>query len=212
MDPSTKLVKAYLELCGYFVLAPPPIRGADHAGYVDATDLEVIAVRFPHASRDLVRGDTRPLDLFMGSDPILEPFDGVDVLVGEVREGAAGLNPSLRRAQTVAFALRRVGCCRASAVEGEAWRVVEQGSSVMPMPGGLPCRVRQIAFAGRGIAAEHGALTISLNHCAKFVAYRLEEGREVLAGAQFMDSVRGLIALHDRISDQGSGWTDGRAA
>lgn len=66
------------------------------------------------------------------------------------------------------------------------------------MPGGLPCRVRLMAFAGTGAAAEGHLVT--LDHCARFIAGRLREARDVLAGAQFKDPVLGLLALQDKLA------------
>ena len=48
MDTVVGLVKAYLELCGYFVLAELPVRAPEGGTYRDVTDLDIVAVRFPH--------------------------------------------------------------------------------------------------------------------------------------------------------------------
>lgn len=152
MDTAVALVKAYLELCGYFVLAELPVRAVGRQGSYDVTDLDIVAVRFPHPPRGLGH-DVDVLDLFLGIDPRLQTFEGgVDVVIGEVKEGHARLNPALRRARTVAFALRRVGCCPEPEIEREAYRVVEEGAAEMTMAGQVPCRVRLVAFAGHGTA------------------------------------------------------------
>jgi hypothetical protein len=208
MDTAVGLVKAYLELCGYFVLAELPVRAADRQGYHDVTDLDLVAVRFPHPPRSPGH-DVAPLDLFLGLDPRLQASEeGVDVLVGEVKEGAARLNPALRRARTVAFALRRVGCCPEPDVEREAWRVVEAGAAEMAMPGRVSCRVRLVAFAGHGTADGRGVLTVPLGHCATFVRARLREAGDVLAGTQFKDPVLALYALEDKLARYGVGDAD----
>lgn len=200
MDTAVALVKAYLELCGYFVLAELPVRAAGRQGYHDVTDLDVVAVRFPHLPRGLGR-DAAPLDLFLGLDPQLGILKaGVDVLIGEVKEGHARLNPALQRARTVAFALWRVGCCPEPDVEREAWRVVEAGTAEMAMPGRVPCRVRLVAFAGHGTADERGVLTVPLGHCADFIARRLRDAHAVVAGAQFKDPVLGLFVLQAKLA------------
>src|SRR6266540_2147324 len=112
MDTAVGLVKTYLELSGYFVLAELPVRERRGASYQDVTDLDVIAVRFPHAPASLSGPGARPLEVFLGVDQALATSQhGVDVIVGEVKEAEARINPALRRARTVAFALRRLGCC-----------------------------------------------------------------------------------------------------
>lgn len=219
MDTAVSLVTSYLELCGYFVLAELPVRAPDARGYHDVTDLDVIAVRFPHTPHALPRRAARPLEVFLGVDPALDSFtDGVDVIIGEVKEGEARLNPALHRAQTVAFALRRVGCCPEEAVEEEARAVVRAGARELAMPGRVRCRVRLLAFSGHGTASERGVLTMSLGHCAGFIAGRLRDARDVLAGTQFKDPVLGLFALQDKLARRDAafpgaepGTPDGRA-
>ena len=111
MDTAVGLVKTYLELCGYVVLAELPVRAPEGGTYRDVTDLDIVAVRFPHPPLALPRRLARPLAVFLGVDPALESFEaGVDVIVGEVKEGRTRLNPALRREETIAFALRRLGC------------------------------------------------------------------------------------------------------
>jgi hypothetical protein len=201
MDTAVALVKTYLELCGYFVLAELPMRAPDSGGYRDVTDLDVIAVRFPHPERQDTRRTTRPLDVFLGEDPVLgTTVEGVDVLIGEVKEGAARLNPALRRAETVAFALRRVGCCPEDAVDEQARLIARDGERVLAMPGRVRCRVRLVAIGGHGTAVPVGVQTVSLAHCAQFIAERLREAHDVLAGAQFKDPVLGLFALQEKVT------------
>ena len=201
MDTAVGLVKAYLELCGYFVLAELPVRVAENGAYHDVTDLDIVAVRFPHPRLALPQRITRPLEVFLGADPALETFDtGVDVIIGEVKEGRARLNPALHREETIVFALRRLGCCPEADVATEARVIAHTGQHEMAMPGQVRCRVRLVAFAGSGHASEHGVLTISLKHCAQFVTERLHEASDVLAGTQFKDPVLGLFALQGKLA------------
>lgn len=200
MDTAVGLVKAYLELCGYFVLAELPVRTPDARGYHDVTDLDVIAVRFPHAPAALSRRAARPLDVLLGADPDLAVAgDRVDLIIGEVKEGEARLNPALHRAETIAFALRRVGCCPEETVEAEARAVARDGIRDLAMPGRTPCRVRLVAFGGHGAASERGVLTLPLAHCAEHIAARLREYADVLAGGQLKDPVLGLFALQAKL-------------
>ena len=201
MDTAVGLVKAYLELCGYFVLAELPVRAPEGGTYRDVTDLDIMAVRFPHPPLALPERVTRPLDVFLGVDPALEVFEaGVDVIVGEVKEGRARLNSALRREETIAFALRRLGCCPETTVQAEARAIARAGAHEMTMPGQVRCRVRLVGFAGSGNLPEHGVLTVGLGHCAQFISERLRSARDVLAGTQFKDPVLGLFALQDKLA------------
>lgn len=201
MDTAVALVKSYLELCGYFVLAELPVRAKDGETYRDVTDLDVVAVRFPHVPLAGSRSAARPLEVLLGTDPALGTFeDGVDVVIGEVKEGHARINPALRRDETIAFALRRLGCCPEQRIDEEARMVRLGGSRELSMPGEVRCRVRLVAFAGHGVASDHGVQTVSLGHCVDHVAHRLRQARDVLAGTQFKDPVLGLLALQDKIA------------
>jgi hypothetical protein len=203
MDAAVAVVKSYLELCGYFVLTELPVRVADQHGYHDATDLDILAVRFPHEPPALPARQVRPLEVLLGADPFLESLtDGLDLLVGEVKQGHARLNPALHRAETVAFALRRIGCCPEESIAAEARMIVKTGRHEMTMSGGQRCRVRLVAFAGQGTAHEYGVLTLSLGHCAQFIRERLRQARDVLATTQWKDPVLSLFALQEKLALQ----------
>ncbi len=203
MDTAVGVVKAYLELCGYFVLAELPVREANGDGYRDITDVDVLAVRFPHPPVVRLRQVTDPLDVFLGIDPALHALDeGVDVIVGEVKEGRARLNPSLRRAETLAFALRRVGCCPERQIPGEVQAILRTGLQEMAMPGQVRCRVRIVVFGGSGESGERGVHTILLAHCWQFIEEKLQRAGKLLAGVHFKDPVLGFFMLHDKVVRQ----------
>jgi len=201
MDTAVGVVKAYLELCGYFVLAELPVRGAEDGGYRDVTDLDIVAVRFPHPPLALPRRVSSPLEVFLGVDPALQVYEeGVDVIVGEVKEGRARLNPSLRRAETLAFALRRVGCCPEPQIPEEVQAILRAGRQEMAMPRQVQCQVRIVVFGGSGESGERGVQTILLAHCWQFIEEKLQRAREVIAGGHFKDPVLGFFMLHDKIT------------
>ena len=59
----------------------------------------------------------------------------MDVPIGELKEGRARVNRVLRRAQTVAFALRELGCCPEEQPDKEARMLVPSGQRDPAMPG-----------------------------------------------------------------------------
>ena len=133
-------------------------------------------------------------------DPELGGSDEeMDVIIGEVKEGEAQLNPALLRAETVAFAIRRVGC-PVETVEMEARSIAEGGERHFTLPGRIRCLVRVVAFAGQGEVGKPGIRTISLAHCADFITRRLVEAEDVLAGIQFKDPVLSFLALQLKLS------------
>jgi hypothetical protein len=73
----------------------------------------------PSSASDTV-ASRGPLEVFC-AHPALEVYEeGIDALVGEVKQGEAHLTPSLGRAKMLAFALGRVGCCPESKIPEEA--------------------------------------------------------------------------------------------
>lgn len=197
MDASVGLVKAYLELHGYFVLAELPVREEITHGYRDVTDIDIIAVRFPRPP-DVVYGMAS--GAYIATDPRLQtPEHAVDVVIGEVKEGEARLNSGLRRRRTIELALRRVGCCPEAMVVREAEAIARRGRGAMEMPGALPCEVRVVAFAGRDGSARGAGLTLPLRHCAEAVLRRLGDSKGVLAGARLRDPVLDVLALGQKL-------------
>lgn len=194
MDAAVGIVKAYLELSGYFVLTELPMRVRERRGYRDVTDLDVVAVRFP--------GSVGPSDAgheFPDPDVRLRTrLDALDVVIGEVKEGKATLNPALRREETIAFALRRVGCCPDELVDAEAHAIARRGRGDMAM-GGIPCVVRVVAFAGGHADAAGADVTVPLERCLDSIAARLHGAGGALIGAAFKDPVLDLLALQEKL-------------
>ena len=197
MDPAVGLVSAYLELCGYFVLAELPVRQPEGGGFRDVTDVDIVAVRFPHLPAVQIRDSYA---LLLGSDSDLQSFaSGVDVIVGEVKEGSASINPALRRESVIAFVLHRLNCCPPEQILSRAQSIATTGSAEMEMAPGLPCRLRMVVFAGKGSGSAQAAMTLSLEHCAEFVQGRLRAAEEGLQSAHWKDPTLGLLALLEKI-------------
>ena len=105
MDHAVPLVRAYLQLNGDFTSAECRIvAGAGPSGSRTITDIDILAFRFPSGlpsapGRKTPQGlDIREVDESLGI-----PLDWIDMIVGEVKEGKAGIDsgvrdPRLRRA------------------------------------------------------------------------------------------------------------------
>lgn len=199
MDVGVAVVKAYLELSGYFVLTELPVVVSRHGSYVESTDLDVLAVRFPPYVGKQIKKSTEPC-LYLDADEQLEaPDDAIDVVIGEVKQGHADLNPAMRRQETIAFALRRLGCCPEEQVADEARLIVQRGQRTMTMASGQRCRIQVLAFAGQGNLADHGVRTISLAHCFEFIIRRLRSARAKSPSVRFRDTVVEFLALQTRL-------------
>ena len=203
MDTGVGIVKAYLELCGYFVLAELPVRKQEGPAYRDVTDVDILAVRFPHPPATETELTTSSLHLLLGIDPRLQIFEqGVDVVIGEVKEGRAELNPALRRLETIAFALRRLGCCPPAEVSEQAANIARMGSQEMRM-NGMRCRIRLILFAGQAFAQSSHPFTVPLGWCIEFIQDRMKAAPKAMAGTQWKDPTLGFFALLAKLSANG---------
>ncbi len=91
MDNAVALVQTYLHVNGYFTVAEYPIIGSGrHGDYRTVTELDILAFRFPGATRLVPRLPGRGDDSAEREepDPVLgTPADQADMLIGEVKDG-----------------------------------------------------------------------------------------------------------------------------
>jgi len=180
---AVSLVQAYLRINGYFTVSEYPILEADGPrGYSVATDLDILAFRFPGAGRRVAGAE--PEAGSFEPDPALGcPPDRGDMLIGEVKEGRAVLNAAARDPEVLRTALARFGCCPAKDADEVARRLIAKGT--VDTPHGH--RVRLAAFGGTAPRQRGVDLTMTLSHIAGFIRDYMREHWEVLHHAQFKD-------------------------
>jgi hypothetical protein len=193
MDSAVGLVQTYLRVNGYFTVVEYPVvelRG----GFRAATDLDILAFRFPGAGR-LIPGEGgsgRRLHPPFTTDPVLGVPDGrADMLIGEVKEGEAKFNRGGRRAEVVAAALARFGCCPGEAAESVAKDLLRSGTASTSHDH----TVRLVAFgsvADSSGAAPYGR--IPLGHVLRYLEGWMEEHWPVLRHTQLKDPVLSFLA------------------
>jgi hypothetical protein len=206
MDTGVALVNAYLRFNGYVVMPEQPILVGEGKPwrYHTATDIDIIAVRFPNAAVVVPR--TRPQverasdDLQLEVDPLLAVREGtVDVLIAEVKEGRPRLNAALREADVLYAALRRVDPGFDEAIEKAVARLIEHGEATLKA-GGRKWRIRLAAFGDGEPIREGGTYTvIPLQRVMLYVMKCMEEHREVWRDVQFGDPVLDMLHLLDKL-------------
>lgn len=185
MDNAVALVQAYLHVNGYFTVTEYPVIEAVGKGknYRMATDLDILAFRFPGAGR-LVTGKRGEKTLYT-TDLVLNcPPDCADMLVGEVKEGRAELNRGATDPAVLRSMLARFGCCQMHDVEQLVKQLIHKGKVLTPSGHS----VRLVAFgsdteSGKGRHYE----VIDLGHVVQFLQNYLRQYWEVLRHAQFKD-------------------------
>lgn len=175
MNPAVALVQAYLQLNGYLTVAEFPIASGDSGTAEAITDVDIIALRFPGAKAVGVGADEPDLP-----DPLLAVReDAMDLLICEVKEGKARLNPNLRRRDTLYTTLARVGCCPRAHVEHHVRELLRHGVAEIEHPG-VRCRARLAVFAGRPGDGHRAPLVIDLRHVAAAVCLFLVQHQPAL--------------------------------
>ena len=208
MNTAVGLVETYLRLNGYFTATEyevqHPVPGQP-GQYETATDLDILAIRLPWAAETVLRHPARPGELrcevLLANDPALAPApDLPDVLIGEVKEGAAELNRRLKTPDVLHAALRRIGCCPEEHIADAAAVLLQRSEVILQPSRGAACRVRLASFCGY-VDEERapGVLTITLGHMVRFIQDRLTAYRPVLRSAQFGDPLLNLLKLMEKL-------------
>ena len=200
MDTAVALVQAYLNVNGYFTVVEYPVLEAYRGKPVRAvTDLDVLAFRFAGAGHEIIRGRKHvPLgDHAFELDPALGcPADRPDMIVGEVKEGAARFNPAMRDDPTVLeVALARFGCCSRDHARHLTQQLLSRGR--VDTPAGHS--VRMVAFGSVPDTAAGGhATVVPMRHVVDFLRRYLRDHWDVLHHAQIKDSALGMLALLEK--------------
>ncbi|MEX2283437.1 MAG: hypothetical protein WEE89_13220 [Gemmatimonadota bacterium] len=194
MDNAVGLVQAYLRLNGYFTVTEHPVIAMGRDGrYRTATDLDVLAFRFPRAGR-LVPGRGRSGDEeHMVVDKALNvQADQPDMLVGEVKEGRAVLNDAASDPGVLRTVLVTFGCCPRADVPRIAKSLLRDGHAVLPDGH----HIRTAVFASVTADADTSRhLVISLGHVVKFLRSYIEEHWEVMRQAESKDPAFGFLMM-----------------
>ena len=193
MDPAVALVQAYLQVNGYFtVVEYPVLELTDDGAERTATDLDVLAFRFPGAGAPAVEPGRKGVGpVRRAPDPALGGDPGrADMIVGEIKQGRTRVNPAMRDPLVLSTALARFGCCR----EGDhahalATRLLRRGRASTE----AGHAVRLVAFgAGGAVPRVH---TVDLGHVFSFLDRYLASHHDTIGRAQLSQPAMAMLAL-----------------
>lgn len=195
MDTAVELVQAYLQLNGYFTVTEYPlIELSRHRGRA-ATDLDVLAFRFPMAGRE-IQGPSKRMTapIVYRPDPDLgASLDQADMIIGEVKAGRARFNPAASNPLVVAAGLARFGCCSPAAAKDLAYQLIRRGHAKTAHGH----TVRMVAFGSRTDQATRWH-SVSLKHIVCFLTDHLREHWTELKYADFKNPALSLLALFEK--------------
>ena len=199
MDNAVALVQAYLHVNGYFTVAEyPVVEAVRRGGYRMATDLDILAFRFPGTARVVpgrAGGKAGGKEMSVPDPELRCPAGESDMLIGEVKEGRAKLNPSTRRRDVLSAVLTRFGCCPQRDIEQVVACLMQNGHARTPMGHD----VRIVVFgAVTGDAEKRHYQMIPLGHVVRFLQNYLRLNWAVLRHAQFKDPAFGFLATLEK--------------
>lgn len=182
MDTAVAVVEAYLYANGYFTVTEYPVLVQRNDGhYRSATDVDILAVRFPGAGRFVPDRRLRGGGRVIKPDAALSVSDDrVDMIIGEVKEGEAVLNRGSREPRVLQSALRRFGACAAEHTQSIVDQLLEDGEAFSPDGP----RVRLFGFGSRKPRRHRGYEIITLGHIIEHLE-RFRQDFQHLAGVQF---------------------------
>lgn len=193
MDNAVALVQAYLRVNGYFTVAEyPVVEAMRNGGYREATDLDILAFRFPGAGQ-LVPGaghSARQDSLAYVLDPALAvDHSAADMLIGEVKGGVAELNQAATDPAVLRAAFTRFGCCPPDHVDHLVDSLMRDGRTKTP----TGHTIRLIAFGSALPGGSHRYTVIALGHVIQFLRDYLCDNWDVLHHADFKDRAFGFL-------------------
>ena len=205
MDNAVALVQTYLRVNGYFTVSEYPVLEVERdGGYRTVTDLDMLALRLPHAGQLTARkGGQGARDRL---ETLLDPALGAsaehgDMIVGEVKEGRAVLNEAATDPMALRTALVRFGCCPPEQAGLLVTDLMREGRATLP----IGHDIRMVVFGST--AAEGGKYhTITLGHAVGFLQDYLREHWDVLHHAEQKDPAFGfLLMLEKALRGTGAG-------
>lgn len=205
MDNAVALVQAYLRVNGYFTVSEfPIIELRRREGYRTATDLDILAFRFPGAGKLVAsrRGTRAGSEARFAPDPELGvPPQQPDMIIGEVKEGRAVLNAATTDPAVLKVVLARFGCCSRAEAPRFAEELLRAGATILP----AGHRVRLMAFGSiAGPAAGGAYLRMALGHVVRFLQSYLREHWALLRHEDSKDPALGFLTILEKCAERGS--------
>jgi hypothetical protein len=191
MDHAVSLVQTYLQLNGYFTSAEYPIMASTgRTGVRSITDIDILAFRFPgglapNGPRRAPKGlDVSDVDPGLGA-----PEGGIDMVIGEVKEGKVGINTGVRDPEVLKVVINRLGD-ESAAANRAVDELLLNGAT--QLPSGVS--VRMIAFGAFPPGAPvPPCRIISLGHVLDFLQGYVHRHWKVLRHLQFKDPALGFL-------------------
>ena len=198
MDHAVALVEAYLQTNGYLTVAEHPvIRATEEGRFRAATDVDLLGIRLPGAGGVVPAraGEDREREPFRPDPALRVPEGRTDVVICEVKEGAAVLNRGARDPDVLAAVLTRFGCCPPDRVERAVASLMEDGEARLD-----GVTLRMLGFGSRiDPDLVRAFLPMTLGAAVEWLRDYLRRNWPLLRHAQVKHDALGILALLEQI-------------
>ena len=195
MDTAVALVKSYLHANGFFTVTEYPILEVLEEGSTrTVTDADVLALRFPGAGG--IESTASTGGLRIPPDPALELTEShIEVIIGEVKEGAAVLNKAARDPDVLAAVLRRFGQMDETVIESLVRDLSSSGTAFHP----AGIRFRLMVFASKPPTRRTFSYHwMSLGTIGFWLAEQVRENWDKVKTVQSKDPALGMLILFEK--------------
>jgi hypothetical protein len=195
MDTAVSLVQAYLYANGYFTVTEYPIlEQIGNEAPRTVTDIDVLAVRFPGAGTVTASHDTSGITFEPDRELDLSE-DMIDVIIAEVKEGAAELNKAARDPAVLTAVCGRIGRISPEVAEQVVADLIATGTAIHP----AGIRLRQMVFASRPPSTRKIAYTwISHGHIGLWMRDQIREHWDFIKTVQSKDPALSFMLLREK--------------
>jgi len=194
MDTAVALVRSYLQTNGFFTITEYPILESIDETTRTVTDMDILALRFPGAGG--LHSDAPTGGLRIQPDPALGLSDDrIEVIIGEVKEGAASLNKAARDPQVLAAVLRRFGQMRPEIIAELVDELIKTGRA--EHPAGISLRL--VVFATKPPTRHKVRYEwISIGEIASWMREQVRENWDRVKTIQSKDPALGFLLLFEK--------------
>jgi len=188
------LVETYLRLTGYLTLSEFEVQRRDLDGeFKTVTDVDIMAMRLPG---NVFVGDPHTADdgeMLLLDDPMLRlEYDCVDVIIGEVKQGEADLNPGITDHVVLHSMLRRIEWIYDEPLS-DVVRMLQKGTvHYSPARGGGRVRTRIVAFGRADRSSLH---VITHSHVVSTLLRFFDEHEAAFRPIQFKEPAPAFLRL-----------------
>lgn len=194
MDTAVALVKTYLQANGFFTVTEYPILESIGVTTRTVTDIDVLAIRFRGAGGLTSESSTGGIRI--EPDTALGLSDAqIEVIIGEVKEGAAELNKAARDPAVIAAALRRFGELQPETEEEIVKDLLDDGEAIHPA--GL--RIRQVVFATKPPSRRNNPYEwMNIGDIAEWMQTQVEAHWDKMKAVQSKDPALSFLLLFEK--------------